>query len=936
MAEEPTKEELKQRIRALELELIKGKLAEQALKASEERYRKIFEGATEGIYQTTPEGVYLSMNPAFARMSGYASPQDMIDSVTDIGRQHYANPKDREKLVRLLREHDNVEGYEVEVCRKDGSRFWISINSHTVRDTSGNILYFEGTNVDITARKNAEDALRESQEYTKILFNNSIIPQIIMDAETGLYIDCNDAAVKIYGYASREDVLNKTPFDVSAPTQYNCLDSATEAQKCIQTCRENGSYDFEWRHQRPNGEIWDADVHIMLFRHRGRPLMQFTLKDITARKNAEEEMRQSEAMLNSVFKAAPIGLCVVRNRIYKSANKAWCEQFCYAESELIGHTTRFLYENEEEYERVGRELYADLSSRGSASVLTKLRRKDGTCRDVILTAVPLQREDASLGEVVAIDDITDRKRTEQELRKSRRQLADIIEFLPDATLVVDREGKVIAWNRSMEAMSGVKKEDMLGKGNREYALPFYGVRRPALIDLALNPHEEIEKRYAPVQRAGDVFFGETFTPNLPSGNIHVSATASVLRDNSGEVIAAIECIRDNTERKKLEEQLNRAQKMEALGTLAGGVAHDLNNVLGVLVGYSELLKQGLPENSASAKYAENILQSGIRATAIIQDLLTMARRGVAVAKVVNLNKMIADYLKTPEFENLQTSHPNVQITAELVDDLFNIKGSPVHLTKTIMNLVLNAVEAITGEGRVSIKTQNRYLDQPIHGYDTMQEGDYAVLTVTDTGSGISPKDINKIFEPFYTKKVMGRSGTGLGLAVVWGTVKDHNGYIDIDSKENEGSTFALYFPVTREEPAQSEKTVSYLTYKGKGESILVVDDVKEQRQLAISMLERLGYRVKAAAGGEEAIEYLKNEKAELIVLDMIMSPGIDGFETYRRIREINPRQKAIIVSGFSETDRVRRIQEMGAGEFVRKPYTMEKIGLGIRKELDRK
>ena len=534
-----------------------------------------------------------------------------------------------------------------------------------------------------------------------------------------------------------------------------------------------------------------------------------------------------------------------------------------------------------------------------------------------------------------IRDITKRKQAEEELRKSRRQLADIIDFLPDATLVIDKEGKVIAWNRAIETMTGVKKKDMIGKGNQEHALPFYGYRRNILVDLALQSDREIEKEYTSIQRLGDVLMGEAFTPNLPSGDVHLSGTASVLRDNSGEIIAAIECIRDNTERKKLEEQLNRAQKMEALGTLAGGVAHDLNNVLGVLVGYSELMKEAIPENSVAARYAENILQSGFRATAIIQDLLTMARRGVAVAKVVNLSKLITDHWKTPEFENLLISHPNVRITTELDNDLFNIKGSPVHLIKTILNLVLNAAESITDEGKVSIKTENRYLDQPIHGYDTMQEGDYAVLTVSDTGSGISPKDIDKIFEPFYTKKVMGRSGTGLGLAVVWGTVKDHNGYIDVQSRENEGSTFTLYFPVTREEPAQAEKNVSHLAYRGKGESILVVDDVKEQRQLAMSMLKRLGYQVRAVASGEGAVEYLKREKADLVVLDMIMSPGIDGFETYRRIRKINPRQKAVIVSGFTETDRVRKVQEMGAGEFVRKPYTMEKIGLGIRKELDR-
>ena len=183
---------------------------------------------------------------------------------------------------------------------------------------------------------------------------------------------------------------------------------------------------------------------------------------------------------------------------------------------------------------------------------------------------------------------------------------------------------------------------------------------------------------------------------------------------------------------------------------------------------------------------------------------------------------------------------------------------------------------------------------------------------------------------------MGKSGTGLGLAVVWGTVKDHNGYIDVWSEEGKGTTFTIYFPATREAPEKIATATPPDYYMSKGESILVVDDVEDQRQLAISMLERLGYQVDAVNGGEEAVEYLKKKKADLIVLDMIMDPGIDGMETYRRILAINPGQKAIIVSGFSETDQVSKAQKMGAGAFVRKPYIMEKIGLAIRKELDRK
>ena len=315
--------------------------------------------------------------------------------------------------------------------------------------------------------------------------------------------------------------------------------------------------------------------------------------------------------------------------------------------------------------------------------------------------------------------------------------------------------------------------------------------------------------------------------------------------------------------------------------------------------------------------------------------MTLARRGVAVSEVVNLNGIIADYLKTPEFDKLKTDHPAVEINVELADGLLNTRGSPVHLNKTLANLVSNAAEALAGSGEITIRTENRYLDVPIQGYDSMKEGDYTILSVSDTGLGISDRDMGKIFEPFYTNKVMGRSGTGLGLAVVWGTVKDHDGYIDVRSEEGVGSTFTIYLPVTREEIARRKKVIDSLAYRGKGETILVVDDIKEQRELAINMLTVLGYTVETAASGEEAVERLLGKTVDLLLLDMVMDPGMDGLETYRRILETHPGQKAVIVSGFSETDRVKKAQALGAGAFVRKPYIMEKIGLAVRRELDR-
>jgi signal transduction histidine kinase/CheY-like chemotaxis protein len=393
--------------------------------------------------------------------------------------------------------------------------------------------------------------------------------------------------------------------------------------------------------------------------------------------------------------------------------------------------------------------------------------------------------------------------------------------------------------------------------------------------------------------------------------------------------------RAEEEKRKLEERLQRAEKMEALGTLAGGVAHDLNNVLGVIVGYAELLLLEIGKFSPIRPGLTKIMNGSEKAAAIVQDLLTMARRSVPVRQVVNLNKLIFDYQNSPELEKLSSYHPAVRIKLDLEPDLLNISGSFVNLGKALFNLVSNAVEAMPKGGDLTIKTTNQHLDKPVHGYDHIREGDYVVLSVTDTGEGIPSVDLRRIFEPFYTKKVMGRSGTGLGLTVVWGTVKDHQGYINVQSEEGKGSTFTLYFPVTREEISVEAASVPISEYMGKGETILVVDDVKEQRDLAEKMLKKLNYKVSSVSSGEEAIAYIKEHKVDLLVLDMIMDPGIDGLDTYRSVLEIKPKQKAIIASGFSESNRVHAAHALGVGEYVKKPYVIEKLGMAVRKELDR-
>ena len=389
------------------------------------------------------------------------------------------------------------------------------------------------------------------------------------------------------------------------------------------------------------------------------------------------------------------------------------------------------------------------------------------------------------------------------------------------------------------------------------------------------------------------------------------------------------------DKSRLEEQLRKAQKMEAIGTLAGGVAHDLNNVLSGLISYPELILMDLPANSPLKSSVLAIQKSGEKAANIVQDMLTLARRGVAVSEVVNLNDIIRDYLRSPEYEGLRQIHPDLTLEISLESDLLSIAGSPVHLSKTVMNLVSNAAEALVNGGTVAISSENRYIDKPISGYDDIEEGDYVTLMVSDDGIGIAATDIERIFEPFYTKKTMGRSGTGLGMAVVWGAVKDHKGYIDVQSTEGQGTRFFIYLPACRQPSPRKESRHSIENYRGRGEFLLIVDDIKEQRDIATGILTKLGYSVESVSSGEEAVGYLKTRTADLLILDMIMDPGIDGLETYRRILEIHPSQKAIIASGYSESERVKEAQRLGAGAYVKKPYLMEKMAVAVREELNR-
>lgn len=515
-------------------------------------------------------------------------------------------------------------------------------------------------------------------------------------------------------------------------------------------------------------------------------------------------------------------------------------------------------------------------------------------------------------------EVTGHVQTMKKLKKTIHEFSAVMDAIDYGVLFMDNRLKAQMVNRAFREMWGMPEEFISANFSFREFMEFN--RYNEIYDV---PEERFEQYVE--EREKDVRRGAIAPMEIERRDGKIIQYQCVVLPDDWRMLTYF----DITELKKTQEKLAQSQKMEAIGLMAGGVAHDLNNILSGVVSYPDLLLMQLPDNSDMRKPLEVIRESGQRAAEVVADLLTVAQGIASNREVHSLNSLISEYLKSPEGMNMLSRYPDVQIKTELSTNLFNISCSPVHVKKCFMNLLTNAAEAITGSGTILIETENRYIDKPVVDNQFMETGEYAVIRISDTGQGIKDEDINHIFEPFYTKKVMGRSGTGLGLAIVWNTVQDHGGAVTVHSSE-QGTTFELYFPITREELSVGRGTLDLKELQGSGESILVVDDEEKQRNIASEMLSALGYRVETAAGGEEAVEMLRDRPMDLVLLDMIMDPGINGRRTFEKIIGIYPDQKAIIASGFSENEEVKKALELGVHTFMRKPYTMEQIGLTIK------
>jgi len=518
----------------------------------------------------------------------------------------------------------------------------------------------------------------------------------------------------------------------------------------------------------------------------------------------------------------------------------------------------------------------------------------------------------------------ERRKIEVRLRESERKLSTLIGNLPGIAYRCRNENE---W--PMEFISDgcmdvtgflpseISKDAPLRYGDIIYPDDRQDVWETTQDGVKQDKHFEIEYRI--VTKSGDIKWvrergGKVF--DIQTQDIYLEGFIS-----------------DITQQKILADKLHQSQKMEAIGMLAGRVAHDLNNILSGIVGYPELLLQTLPKDSELRKPLEAIHDSGQRAATVVADLLTVAKGAASIREIQNLNVLIEEYLISPECEELKSLYPDVIFQTKFEASHSAISCSPVHVKKCLMNLVTNAAEAVEKDGIIMVSTHNKYVDSTVGSKQQMKTGEYVVASVRDTGMGVSDTDLEHIFEPFYSTKAMGRSGTGLGLAIVWNTMQDHNGKILIDSSE-QGTRFQLYFPMSEHKVIGQAKNDQMEGLTGTNEHILVVDDDPQLRDLASQMLQTMGYKVDSVSSGELAQQFVKGNPVDLIVMDMLMEPGMNGRQTYEEILKLYPNQKAIVASGFSESDDIKAALKLGAGGFVKKPYSMVKLGRAVKEALN--
>jgi PAS domain S-box-containing protein len=884
------------------------KKAEASLLESEERLRSLVQNAPVGIYRTTPEGRIVMVNPALVAMLGCKSLEELL--ARNLEEQGFEPGYPRQVFRERIEREGGVRGLESAWTRQDGSVIFVRESARVVRGESGEALYYDGVVEDVTERKWAEDALQASELWLRTIFNSQDDAVFVVSPDR-VILDVNTGAQRVFGY-SAEELKNRSTEILHTDSQHY-----KEFGRRIQAAfaRDEAAH-FEFQARRKNGEVFPAEHGVSLLKNdQGKPMgIVSVVRDITERKRAEVQIKASEEKFRKAFMTGADAFYIATLNEGKiiDVNDRFEDVFGYTREEAIGNSALVL--GLYAYPADRQKMVSEVKSNGYVRNLeVAARKKGGEPITVLMSANLLQGGDKQIV-LGVIRDVTEQKRAEQALVRLRQA----VDASGEVVFMTDSAGLITLINPEFTRLYGYTEEEVVGKVTPRILKS--GTTQPE--DYAIFWKTILGKRVARSEVTNQTKEGQL---------VSVESSVNPILDEHGNITGFLAIQRDVMHRKQLEEQFRQAQKMEAVGRLAGGVAHDFNNILTVINGYSELMLGQLMSENPHQKYVNEIMKAGERAAGLTRQLLAFSRQQVLEPQVLDLNQAVINVhsmLRRLIGEDIQL----VMIPAE---NLGRVKADPGQMEQVLLNLAVNARDAMPQGGNLSIETANVILDENYtRGDFVVTPGAYVMLAMNDSGMGMDAETKQRIFEPFFTTKEKGK-GTGLGLSMVYGVVKQSGGYINVYSEVGYGTTFKIYLPRVDAPIEAPERAGRGVEHSRGNETVLLVEDDAPIRALVRSTLEGHGYTVLEAPDGADALASasLYKDTIHLLVTDLVM-PGMSGRSLSERLAISRPEIKILYMSGYTDDAVIRHGGlEMGMA-FLQKPFTPDSLARKVREVLD--
>lgn len=889
------------------IDITERKRAEESLL----KLRKAIETSGEAIFLTDREGIFTFINPGFTLLYGYGA-DEVVGKVTPrILKSGLLGADVYELFWKTLLRGQEARG-EYKNKRKDGTLIDVDGSATAILDEEKNIVGFLGIQRDITERKRAADELKNSEKRFRSVWENSIDGMRITDKE-GTIVAVNGAYCDLVGI--RKEELEGKSFVVA----YGLSDK--EGQRVTQHYKERFSTrtilpTMEATLELRSGDLPSVEMsNAFLEREGGEPLLLSIFRDITPRKRAEEALRFSEEKYRSLVDNMQDGIFLIQDAKMQFVNEAFAKMLGYTAEEITGMNFQRLVAPEDA------ELVGDRYRRRQAGEDVpkeyefRMLRKDGKTRVIVNMNVGLVTYRGKVASMGTVKDITESRQAAEALKASEEKYRTLIESMNEGVLVVDNDDVIQFVNDQFCKMVEYPREELLGKVGYKLLMEEHSQK---LIK------EKNRRRMEGISEQYDV---DILKKSGQSVWAHVSAVP--LAAPSGKVIGSMAIMTDTTERRSLEQQLAQAQKLESIGTLASGIAHDFNNILGIILGYATLIESitGDPQKlSQSVQAINGAVQRGAN---LVRQILTFARKGEVVFGPIDVNVMTKEISKL-----LRETFPRkIEISLQLGKAIPLIQADATQLHQALLNLSVNARDAMPSGGTLTFKTEivkgltlrNIFLDA--------SDRDYARITVIDTGIGMDETTRSKIFDPFFTTK---EKGTGLGLSVVYGVMKNHNGFVNVESERGKGSTFNLCFPIPPESVQAEDKQIrKQEEIRGGNETLLVVEDEEALLAMAKVVLEASGYRILTAQDGLEALEVYQKHRDEIaLVLTDIGLPKLGGDQLFFELKKLNPAVRVILASGYIEAQAKSEILKAGVRDFVQKPYDAVELLKKVRETID--